>query len=221
MILLIDNYDSFVHNLARYLRRLGQETLVRRNDELDVAEIRSLQPHAIVMSPGPCAPQQAGCCMDVVGELHTSIPMLGVCLGHQAIAEALGGRVVRASEPVHGRASQMSNDGTGAFAELPPSFLVGRYHSLVACPDTLPTCLTVNGTLEDGTVMAFQHRNFPVVGWQFHPESVLTEYGYLLLRNFLVLSGVSSIEVSTHNELKCAIPTQPDWFARAIKYPGP
>ena len=220
MILLIDNYDSFVHNLARYLRRLGQETEVVRNDAVSVSDIESGQPDAIVFSPGPCAPEQAGCCLEVIRELHQSIPMLGVCLGHQAIAEAFGGKIVRANEPVHGRASLVTNDGSGCFAGLPGSFRVGRYHSLVACPETLPACLHANAILTDRTVMAFHHREFPVVGWQFHPESVLTEYGYSLLRSFLQMAGIgNSSELNSLTELQHAAPAQPDWFTRAIEFP--
>ena len=221
MILLIDNYDSFVHNLARYLRRLGQETQVVRNDEITPAQIVEIRPDAIVLSPGPCTPQQAGCCLEVVRELHGSVPILGVCLGHQVISEAFGGNIVRGREPVHGRASLMHNDGTGAFQGLPESFLVGRYHSLVACPRTLPDCFRVTARLDDGTIMAIEHEEFSVVGWQFHPESILTQNGYRLLGAFLEQAGlgVNSREPPTL-ELRSAIPAQPDWFRRAIEFPG-
>lgn len=224
-VLLIDNYDSFVHNLARYLRRLGAETQVFRNDAIDAAEIRQRRPDAIVMSPGPCAPQQAGCCLEVVHELHAEIPLLGVCLGHQAIAEAFGGQIIRSPEPVHGRASLISHNDQGAFQGLPESFLVGRYHSLVACAQSLPDCLEVTAWLPDRTIMAVAHRDYPVVGWQFHPESVLTEHGYDLLRGFLSLAAGGAVataeprELPASPELQCAIPKQPDWFARAIEFP--
>lgn len=221
MILLIDNYDSFVHNLARYLRRLGQQTTVVRNDGITVHEIKELRPDAIVLSPGPCAPQQAGCCLEVIRDLHSTIPMLGVCLGHQAISEAFGGSTIRSNEPVHGRASSLEHDGTGSFTGLPNSFAVGRYHSLVACPESLPPCLRVNARLADGTIMAIEHREFPVVGWQFHPESVLTEFGYQMLQAFLAQAKIASEHKAVHtsSELRCASPVQPDWFTRAIEFP--
>lgn len=191
MILLIDNYDSFVHNLARYFRRLGQETLVVRNDAVDVATVRSQHPAAIVLSPGPCTPHEAGCCMAVVQELHTSVPLLGVCLGHQAIAAAFGGRIVRAAEPRHGRTSEVFHEGRGIFADLPNPFTAGRYHSLVADPASLPDCLEVLAWTADGTIMALQHRRHPVVGVQFHPESILTPVGYPLLAAFLQRAGLA------------------------------
>lgn len=191
MILLIDNYDSFVYNLARYLTRLGVEVLVRRNDAVDVHSIRQLNPSGILLSPGPCSPREAGCCVDVVQQLHRELPILGVCLGHQAIAQALGGRIVRAVAPVHGRASQIEHDRRGVFAGLPEKFAVGRYHSLIVERQSLPYELEVSAVTGDGTVMAVRHREYPVVGVQFHPESILTECGYELLANFCRLAGIS------------------------------
>jgi anthranilate synthase component 2 len=191
VILLIDNYDSFVHNLARYFRRLGQETLVVRNDTVDAATVRGQHPAAIVLSPGPCTPHEAGCCVAVVQQLHTSVPMLGVCLGHQAIAAAFGGRIVRAAEPRHGRTSEVFHEGRGIFADLPNPFVAGRYHSLVADPASLPDCLEVLAWTADGTIMALQHRRHPVVGVQFHPESILTPVGYTLLAAFLRQAGLA------------------------------
>ncbi|HKD38334.1 MAG TPA: aminodeoxychorismate/anthranilate synthase component II [Pirellulales bacterium] len=191
MLLLIDNYDSFVHNLARYFERLGQETVVVRNDAIDAAAARSMNPAAIVLSPGPCTPLEAGCSLDIVREVYDSIPILGVCLGHQAIAAALGGRVVRASEPMHGRASEIWHDGRAIFAEVPNPFTAGRYHSLVVEEETLPDELTVTARTSDGVVMALSHARRPVFGVQFHPESVLTECGYPLLVNFLRIAGLS------------------------------
>lgn len=185
MILLIDNYDSFVHNLARYLRRLGQQTLVVRNDRITLAEIRDLKPRAIVLSPGPCSPNEAGVSLEVVREFHASTPMLGVCLGHQTIAQALGGRIERASEPLHGRGSPVFHDGDGLFRGLPNPFTAGRYHSLVVAQSPWPELLKLTAWTADGTVMAFEHREFPVYGVQFHPESVLTEVGLQLCQNFL------------------------------------
>jgi anthranilate synthase/aminodeoxychorismate synthase-like glutamine amidotransferase len=191
MILLIDNYDSFVHNLARYFQRLGQETRVVRNDVLSVDEIRNMRPAAIVLSPGPCTPTEAGCSLDVVRKLTGEVPIIGVCLGHQTIAAALGGRVVRANEPVHGRASEVRHGGEGIFAGLPSPMTVGRYHSLVVEQKSLPPELVVTARASDGTIMALAHRHFAVVGVQFHPESILTQGGYELLANFLRLAKLS------------------------------
>jgi anthranilate synthase/aminodeoxychorismate synthase-like glutamine amidotransferase len=190
MILLIDNYDSFVHNLARYIRRLGQETLVLRNDAVDPAAIDRLQPAAIVLSPGPCTPAEAGCSLDVVRHFTGRLPILGVCLGHQAIAAALGGRIVRADEPMHGRTSTIRHDRTGIFSGLPEPLTVGRYHSLVVELASLPPELTVTARTPGGTIMALAHSRWPVVGVQFHPESILTECGYELLAGFLGLAGL-------------------------------
>jgi len=185
MILLIDNYDSFVYNLARYFQQLGQVTHVVRNTAIDTDGVRKLAPEAIVLSPGPCTPQEAGCSLEVVRQFHQTLPILGVCLGHQAIAEALGGRVIRAREPVHGRSAPIRHDGRGVFAGLPEVILGCRYHSLVVDEASLPDCLEVSARLDDGTVMALRHRQFPLVGLQFHPESILTEAGYQLLAGFL------------------------------------
>lgn len=189
-LLVVDNYDSFVFNLARYLKRLGQETRVFRNTAIGVGEVRRLAPAAIVLSPGPCAPKQAGCSLALVREFCGQLPILGVCLGHQAIAEALGGRIVRAPEPVHGRVSAVYHDGRGVFEGLPSPLQGCRYHSLIVEPASLPDCLEVCATTQDGIVMAIRHRQFPVVGLQFHPESILTEMGYAVLANFLRLAGL-------------------------------
>ena len=191
MILLIDNYDSFVFNLARYFERLGQETVVVRNDAVDAAAVRRMRPGAVVISPGPCAPRQAGCSLEVVRELHAEVPLLGVCLGHQTIAEALGGQVVCAAEPMHGRSSLVFHDGEGIFAGLPSPIECGRYHSLVVPEATLPDCLLATARTSDGVVMAIKHRAHPVWGVQFHPESILTEHGYPLLASFLRLAGLA------------------------------
>lgn len=194
MILLLDNYDSFVHNLARYFHRLGQDTRVVRNDAIDCEGVRTLRPAAIVISPGPCTPSEAGCSLDVVRRLAGEIPILGVCLGHQAIAAALGATIARAAEPMHGRTSHIHHDGSSVFAGLPSPFCVCRYHSLVVDEATLPSELRVAARTNDGTVMAIVHRSLPVVGVQFHPESVLTEYGYHLLAAFLRLSGIQTVD---------------------------
>jgi anthranilate synthase/aminodeoxychorismate synthase-like glutamine amidotransferase len=190
MILVIDNYDSFVFNLARYLQRLGQPAHVARNTAIDAAQVRAMRPEAMVLSPGPCAPEQAGRSLELVRELYAELPILGVCLGHQIIAEALGGRVVRAAEPVHGRSSKVFHDGRGVFAGLPSPIVAARYHSLVVEESSLPAMLEVCARTEDGTIMAIRHRELPVVGLQFHPESILTESGYPLLAGFLRLAGL-------------------------------
>jgi anthranilate synthase/aminodeoxychorismate synthase-like glutamine amidotransferase len=191
MILLIDNYDSFVYNLARYLQRLGHDTHVVRNTAIDAAAARALMPEAIVLSPGPCTPQQAGCSLELVRQCYTELPILGVCLGHQTIAEALGGRIVRAREPVHGRSFPICHDGRGVFAGLPDQILGCRYHSLVVEEASLPECLEVSARTDDGAIMALRHRRLPVVGLQFHPESILTDAGYWLLAGFLRLAGLA------------------------------
>jgi anthranilate synthase/aminodeoxychorismate synthase-like glutamine amidotransferase len=208
VILLIDNYDSFVYNLARYLGRLGHQTHVVRNTAIDVAGVRALGAEAIVLSPGPCTPRQAGCSLAVVAELHGELPILGVCLGHQAIAEALGGRVVRAAEPVHGRTSRIRHDGRGVFDELPSPIVGCRYHSLVVDEASLPDCLEVSARTEDDTVMALRHRTLPIVGLQFHPESILTDSGYRLLAGFLRVAGlpVPSHLPSIDTELRRGVP---------------
>lgn len=188
MILLIDNYDSFVHNLARYFRRLGQSVHVERNDARSVSELAALRPQAIVLSPGPCTPNEAGVCLDLVRALRGVVPMLGVCLGHQTIAAACGGVVVRSPEPMHGRTSLILNDGTGLFTGLPAEFRVCRYHSLVVDGDRLPREFRVTARTTDGVVMAIEDRASLLWGVQFHPEAILTEHGYGMLANFLVLA---------------------------------
>jgi anthranilate synthase/aminodeoxychorismate synthase-like glutamine amidotransferase len=190
LILLIDNYDSFVHNLARYFRRLGHDTRIVRNDAICPPDIQAAPPQAIVLSPGPCTPQQAGCSIDVVRHLCGEIPILGICLGHQAICQALGGRVIRAPEPMHGRASLINHDGQGVFAGIPNPLCVGRYHSLIADAAGLPGDLEISATTEDGIIMAVRHVARPIIGLQFHPESILTNYGYQLLAGFLNLAGL-------------------------------
>lgn len=190
MILLIDNYDSFVHNLARYFTELGCDTHVVRNDSITVRDIQALTPQAIVISPGPCTPDQAGVSCDVVREMAATVPLLGVCLGHQAIAAALGGKIIRAQEPVHGRTAMIKHDGTRLFAGLPNPLRATRYHSLIVDEATLPKELVITARTLDGVPMAMQHREWPVYGVQFHPESVLTQQGRSLLANFLGLAGI-------------------------------
>jgi len=190
MIVLIDNYDSFVHNLARYLRRLDQHTVVVRNDAVTPQQIIERRPAAIVLSPGPCTPNEAGCSLDLVREAAGRIPILGVCLGHQTIAAALGGKVVRAPQPMHGRASLIHHDGDGIFSGVPNPLAVGRYHSLIVEEQSLPVALEVTARSDDGIIMALAHRHWPIFGVQFHPESILTSSGYAILANFLRLAGL-------------------------------
>jgi anthranilate synthase/aminodeoxychorismate synthase-like glutamine amidotransferase len=192
MLLLIDNYDSFVHNLARYFQRLGQETVVLRNDAASVPEICRMSPAAVVISPGPCTPAEAGCSLEIVKQLLGETPILGVCLGHQAIAAALGGTIVRAREPRHGRTSTIEHSESGLFAGVPSPMTVCRYHSLMVEESSLPASLHVTARSEDGTIMAIEHASAPVFGVQFHPEAVLTEHGYRLLGNFLRFAGLSA-----------------------------
>lgn len=188
MILLIDNYDSFVHNLARYVGELGFERRVIRNDAISVAEISALAPQAIMLSPGPCGPEQAGISLDIVRSLGAHIPILGVCLGHQVIAESYGAIVRRAISPRHGKASLVKHDGTGIFHGLPNPLRAGRYHSL-AVEVSSQAPLRVTARAEDGEIMALMHDHYPVYGVQFHPESILTEGGHALLANFLRIAG--------------------------------
>ncbi len=185
MILLIDNYDSFVHNLARYVRELGYSTDVRRNDTLTLAQIESLKPSHIILSPGPCTPNEAGITLSVIHHFAKHIPILGVCLGHQAIGQAFGGEIIQAKHPTHGKASFINHDAKGIFKGLPTPMKVGRYHSLAVNQSNLPTCLNMIATTNDGEIMGLQHQIYPTVGVQFHPESILTEHGHQLLNNFL------------------------------------
>ncbi|MEE2675376.1 MAG: aminodeoxychorismate/anthranilate synthase component II [Planctomycetota bacterium] len=190
LILLIDNYDSFVQNLGRYFQRLGQDIFVVRNDQITVEQIRKMNPQAIVISPGPCTPDTAGISLEVIRELGREYPILGVCLGHQAIGQAYGGSVVLAKEPVHGRSSFIEHDGDGLFKEIDGAFQACRYHSLVVAEEGLPENLQKTAWLGDGTVMGIRHKEFPVVGIQFHPESVLTNNGFTILAQFLKLAGI-------------------------------
>ena len=185
MILMIDNYDSFTWNLVQYLRELGEEVEVRRNDEIGTADIGAMRPGAIVVSPGPCTPAEAGVSLAAIREFSGKIPILGVCLGHQAIGQAFGGVVGHAGRVVHGKTSTISHSGAGVFKGLPSPFLATRYHSLAILRASLPACLEVTAQSEDGEIMGVRHREFDVEGVQFHPESFLTEHGHALLRNFL------------------------------------
>src|SRR5437763_2991339 len=185
MIRLIDNYDSFVFNLARYVRELGEETVVRRHDATSYEEIAALGPSHIIISPGPCSPGEAGISTDVVRRFGPTIPILGVCLGHQCIGAAYGAGIVRAGRPVHGKAARIDHDGRGVFAGLTRPFLSARSHSSVTARTGLPADLRVTATADDGEIMAVEHVRHPVIGVQFHPQSVLTEHGYVLLDRFL------------------------------------
>jgi len=187
MILVIDNYDSFTFNLVSMIGAMAPAIEVVRNDEVTLAEVRAMAPAGIVLSPGPGTPADAGICPVVVRELAAALPILGVCLGHQVIAEVFGGTVTRAAAPVHGKASAVVHDGSGLLAGLPSPFLAGRYHSLIVVPDSLPTCIQVQATTADGEVMALRHRDLPCHGVQFHPESILTPEGGIVLANFVAL----------------------------------
>ena len=190
MILLLDNYDSFVYNLDRYLQRLGHKTLVVRSDAMTVDAIGRLELDAILISPGPKSPGEAGCSMEAVRRLTGQIPILGVCLGHQAIGQAFGAQIVRAKTPMHGKSSIIEHDGSSLFLGIERRFQVGRYHSLMIEPSSLPVTLRATAWSEDGTIMAVQHAEHPVFGVQFHPESILTNAGYRIIANFLTLAGL-------------------------------
>ena len=186
MLLLIDNYDSFTYNLVHYLGELGAEVRVERNDALNVQEAMALKPSGIVLSPGPCDPDQAGICLAMTAAAaETKTPLLGVCLGHQTIGQAFGGQVVRHSEIVHGKMGKVLHEGGGVFTSLPSPFEATRYHSLVVAQDSIPDELEVTAWLEDGTVMGLSHKSLPIHGVQFHPESIASEHGHKLLQNFL------------------------------------
>ncbi len=194
MLLMIDNYDSFTFNLVQYFGELGQEVRVVRNDEIDLAGIAALKPDQLVLSPGPCSPAEAGICVAAIGEFTGRLPILGVCLGHQSIGAALGGKVIRAQQQMHGKASTIRADGRGVYTGLPGEFSVIRYHSLAIERETLPAVLEITSTSEDGEIMGVRHRELagtktPLEGVQFHPESILTEHGHAMLRNFLELKA--------------------------------
>jgi len=187
MLLMIDNYDSFTYNLVQYFGELGQEVHTVRNDEIDLEGIAKLDPQRIVISPGPCSPAQAGISVALLQYFAGRVPILGVCLGHQAIGAAFGGQIVRAKTIMHGKTSQITHDGKGVFADLPSPYTVVRYHSLAIDRDTLPACLEITAQTDDGEIMGVRHRHFAIEGVQFHPESIETEHGHKLLQNFLAL----------------------------------
>jgi anthranilate synthase component 2 len=188
MLLVIDNYDSFTWNLVHYLGELGASVAVRRNDKVSVADVLAMNPEAIVLSPGPCDPDKAGICLDLVRSCGSRIPFLGVCLGHQAIAQAYGARIVRAPSPMHGKVSRIRHTGGSVFRDIPNDFGATRYHSLTIDPQSVPSCLSVTATAGDGVIMGIMHNEHPVHGVQFHPESIASEHGHALLRNFLALA---------------------------------
>jgi len=185
MILMIDNYDSFTYNLVQYLAELGAAVKVFRNDEVSVDEVERLRPSRIVLSPGPCTPNEAGITLGLIARMGRQVPVLGVCLGHQAIGQAFGGRVVRAKQVMHGKVSRIEHDGKGVYEGVPDRFTATRYHSLAVSRETLPACLQVTAQSEDGEIMGLRHRDLPVEGVQFHPEALLTEHGHKMLQNFL------------------------------------
>jgi anthranilate synthase/aminodeoxychorismate synthase-like glutamine amidotransferase len=189
MIALIDNYDSFTYNLLQYIEQLGVPVRVFRNDEIGVDEVEALQPSHIVISPGPGTPNEAGITLELIGRVAGRIPVLGVCLGHQAIGQAFGGRVVRAGRVMHGKVSRIGHDGRGIFKDLPDGFIATRYHSLAVERASLPDCLTVTAESEDGEIMGLRHRQLKMEGVQFHPEALLTEHGHQMLQNFIEDSG--------------------------------
>ncbi len=185
MIFVLDNYDSFTYNLVQYLGELGAELTVARNDEVSVAQVEAMSPSHILISPGPCSPNEAGITLELIRRMAGRVPLLGVCLGHQAIGQAFGGRVVRAKKVMHGKTSRIGHDGKGIFKEIKNNFVATRYHSLVVERASLPACLDVTADAEDGEIMGLRHRSLPVEGVQFHPEALLTEHGHKMLENFI------------------------------------
>jgi anthranilate synthase component II len=209
MILLIDNYDSFTFNLVHYLGGLGADVAVHRNDKISVKDVIAADPDAIVMSPGPCTPNEAGICLDLIAAAAPTIPMMGVCLGHQAIGQAFGGKVVRAPVPVHGKLSDIKHQGQGVFRGINGPFKATRYHSLVVERGTLPSALTVTAETGDQLIMGFAHKNLPVHGVQFHPESIASEHGHLILKNFLDIAAQWNATTGRRTTRKDKAPLRP------------
>lgn len=191
MLLLIDNYDSFTYNLVHFLGELGAECEVHRNDKISTQEVLDKKPKAIVLSPGPCTPNEAGICLDLIAKAGPTIPLLGVCLGHQSIGQVYGGKVIRAPEPLHGKLSTIHHFNTSVFKGLPERFQVTRYHSLIVERKSLPDCLSITAETDDGIIMGLMHKSHPVHGVQFHPESIASEQGHALLANFLTIAGIT------------------------------
>lgn len=191
MILVLDNYDSFVYNLSRYFEQLGREVLVRRSDAITLAEVDLFHPEAIVISPGPCTPAEAGFSLDVVRHFAKTVPILGVCLGHQVIGQAFGGCIVKAQQPTHGKERHITHNGKGIYKNFPCKVNVARYHSLVIEPSSLPAILEITSVSDEGEIMSIQHKNYrTIIGVQYHPESIITQYGYELIKNFLTMVDV-------------------------------
>ncbi len=199
MIVLIDNYDSFTFNLVHYLGELGADVVVHRNDKVTTAAVLAAEPDAIVLSPGPCTPKEAGICLDLIAQAASHIPILGVCLGHQAIGDAFGGKVVRAPSPVHGKLSEIRHQGGGIFRGINAPFRATRYHSLVVERETMPSDLIVTADTDDGLVMGLAHRQLPTHGVQFHPESIASEHGHLMLKNFLDIAAAWNASTGRRN----------------------
>ncbi|RAV09671.1 aminodeoxychorismate/anthranilate synthase component II [Paenibacillus contaminans] len=191
MILVIDNYDSFTYNLVQYLGEIGETVVVRRNDEIDLAGIEALKPDHILISPGPCTPNEAGISLALIEHFKGKVPILGVCLGHQSIGQAFGGEVIRAERLMHGKTSEIRHDGKTIFSDIPSPYTATRYHSLIVKSETLPDCLEVSARTAEGEIMALRHKEYPIEGVQFHPESVISEHGLTLLKNFLALKAGS------------------------------
>lgn len=185
MLLMIDNYDSFTYNLVQYFGELGEDVRTYRNDEITLEQIEALKPDRICLSPGPCSPKEAGICVDLLQQFAGKLPILGVCLGHQAIGEAFGGKVIRAQQVMHGKTSPITHTGVGVFKDLPSPFTVIRYHSLAIERASIPACLEITAWTDDGEIMGVRHKDYDIEGVQFHPESILSEHGHALLRNFV------------------------------------
>lgn len=196
MIVVIDNYDSFTYNLVHYLGELGAETSVWRNDQISASDVLDLKPSGILLSPGPCTPNEAGICLELIGKAAGKVPLLGVCLGHQSIGQAFGGKVIRAPQVMHGKLSAVRHTDKGVFRGLPNPFQATRYHSLIVERSTLPDCLEITAETEDGIIMGLQHKDLAIHGVQFHPESIATEAGHDLLGNFLSLCGIPTKKVA-------------------------
>ncbi|MDF2657343.1 MAG: anthranilate synthase component [Paenibacillus sp.] len=191
MILVIDNYDSFTYNLVQYLGEIGQEVVVRRNDQIDLAGIEELNPDHILISPGPCTPNEAGISLALIDRFKGKIPILGVCLGHQSIGQVFGGEVIRAEKLMHGKTSEIFHDGKTIFTGIPSPYTATRYHSLIVRRETLPDCLEISAETKDGEIMGLRHKEYPIEGVQFHPESIITDHGLTLLRNFIGITAAS------------------------------
>jgi len=202
MFLLVDNYDSFTYNLWHFLGELGAEVVVHRNNQISVDEALALQPSGLIISPGPCDPDRAGICLELIRRAPVTLPILGVCLGHQCIGQAFGGEIIRGPEPMHGKMSDMHNQGAGIFEGLPSSFTATRYHSLVVERASLPDTLEITAETEDGLIMGLRHQSRPIFGVQFHPESIASQYGYQLLANFLRLAGLKAAPMQSIDALQ-------------------